>query len=1023
MFTRIKPIILILLSGLLYSRAADATVFVNTWENLDPINSGLRRMALLFSDNSLVSIAYAIGMAGLSIGALTYFGRISHGARSNPLSIFFPTLIGAVALAAVITPKDTVILFDRVTSQYSIVPDVPAPIATLMSWTSQLETKMIGMIDQSAPPGPPSMWSYSSTAGGANIDIILNLLQSGGEIQDSYFQHTIDMYISNCASWAIGAGALNTSDLKSGNIDLAQELAAAANPAIYTVTYSATNPNGISATCSTAWNSVIKPGLATGRSSPFIRLAEQACNSRGWPTRISSAGSSYGNDSNIPAFSSLLSNYRCLQLVGDMTQLFTGENTTPAVGTGPQASMNFARHVYLSKRMMKWADQGNVGALGSFNQITDSFGGLTMATQWMPAVRGALYGFMYALLPFAFMFSVTGVAFRALFYVLGGIAWLMIWNVMDAMATSFTLEYAYRAFQEVREHQLGLTALALAQPIAVKVMTAFAKMKIGSALFATSFMFIVFRFGGNALTAIASGFQNSSQSYGGDAERKNVAPVEQTAWRDALAKSDATQFAAKSVGGFGNLATSYSVSSGASAIEGSTEASLMGGTSQAAQAIGHSRAASQSGTAAAVQEMGVGAAADGFHGNSRMSLDQGRGTLDALQSTPDADQHVIDAASYNTGHTMGTGETARDLGANGVTVSDNGSPNRQSPAANAGAQVGRVSTTRSIAAADMATLLSSITHEREGSDALRAMFSAREGAQVTVPLSGDEMSAVFSEQGAPSGMTSSDRAFAQEHGGNLTFSVSGSSGGARIVGMSFSRNDGSQINQSSVNDRSANVRQGINTDGMAAAQSDAGIAAMGKQVFQQAMAAVGSDGQVNTGRLQAAMETYTGFLEGQLGIDTNARVTEFGSGGASGEMGFSSGAGSRGLGASGNIGYRGGDTRQENANVSGRGSLAFTQEQAQEIAAAVNAHAHGDPVAARAMLTQGLEQDFRPAAEKWVAGMRGQAELSADYQANDLSQNQAMWQKARELGSRMMESFHETGEETEHMVDMANGQR
>jgi len=1004
----------VLLGTILYSRTADAAVLVNTWENFDPIYSGLKRMALLFSDNSLVSVAYAIGMAGLSIGALTYFGRLAQGSRSNPLAIFFPTLIGAIALAAVITPKNTVILYDRVTGQYGVVPDVPAPVATLMSWTSQLESKMISMIDQSAPPGPPSMWNYSATAGGANIDIIMRLLQSGGEITDSYFQRSVDMYISNCAFWAIGSGALNTSDLKSGNIDLAQSLAVAANPGIYTVVYSDTNPQGVSATCSDAWNNVIQPGLSTGRQSGFVRLAYEACNSRGWPTQISSAESAYGNDSNIPSFSSYISNYRCLQLIGNMSQLFTGENTTPAVGTGYQAASKLARHVYLSKRMMKWADEGNVGALGSFNQITDTFGGLTMVSQWMPAVRGALYGFMYALLPFAFMFSVTGVAFRALFYVLGGIAWLMIWNVMDAMATSFTLEYAYRAFQEVREHQLGLSALAIAQPIGVKVMTAFARMKIGSALFATSFMFIVFRFGGNALTAIASGFQNTSQSYGSDAERKNTAPVEQTAWRDALARSDATQFAASSVGGWGNLSQAYSVQSGSAAIGSLGAAQQMGGVENAANGIGHANTARSVGSARAVELAGGTApAAEGFAGQTASANLQGQGAAHALASggTRVAD-NLQSAGELQLGETAGAGDRAETFG-EPETI---------------GEATGAWNMTQRFAGAEMANVAASIGYSGS-SDPLLAFSEGQAGANVSLPVTGDQARQFFSQYGTPQGMTAAQQNVAEHEGGVINFSTSPIVDGASMVMASFRRNESSSIDTSGTTNAGQSVSAGVRTDGQAAAMSDAGISANAQRTAALLNDAVDEDtGQVNAGRLQAAMESYTQFLESELGVKSSASASESTAGGPQGgvNLGGSLGGGSKGSGGkSGSIsvggGYSGNDIRRESGGGEGRGSLSFTADEAAEIAHAINGHAQGDPVAARMMLHSSFDSEFIPDANKWVAGIRQGVELSAKEQTGDIAHgNLTAWQKAREINEKWGESFDKTFKDLDTLVDNAN---
>ncbi len=263
-------------------------------------------------------------------------------------------------------------------------------------------------------------------------------------------------------------------------------------------------------------------------------------------------------------------------------------------------------------------------------------------------------------------------------------------------------------------------------------------------------------------------------------------------------------------------------------------------------------------------------------------------------------------------------------------------------------------------------------------------------------------------------------AFAQTHGGNLTFSVSSGSGGAEIVGLSYSRNDSSRIDMSSTNDRSATARAGVNTDGMAAANSDAGVAAMVSRMMRAIDSAVGDNGSVDEKKVQAGLEMMAEFAERSFGVQSIASTQETGGAGFGADASVGGGApkGSR-VSVKGSVGGNMKDARTESGDVKGRGSLELTHELAEKLASDVNSYAH-DAQEARAMLREGLVSEAMPAIRKWAEGLAGQQELAAGHQAGELADGISNWQELREMKERFSDSMDEMWSALQNVAKAGN---
>ncbi len=989
-------IMLVALPG--WAAAASTGTYIIVYDNLDPIYEGIRRMALMFSDQQIVSTAYAIGMAGLAVGALNFLARVAGGASASPVSFLFPFVLGAAVLAAVIVPKKDLIVFDVAQFRFEAVGDVPAPLATLMNWVSQAESLMINIIDRSAPPGPAQLWTYRYNANGAVIDIMLRALLEAPNLQDQYLNRSVQKYYEDCVTAALdwpGTG-LDRNTLLSGNMDLMNELGKAALHAVPTVYYTATNPNGNVVSCNQAWTSLSQDLNAPGTLNAFSNMVLRACAAHGWRTSArdnNSAGSGsytggfWGNLSGLN-----YSDQQCLGMFGQSVKLVVGENAPTPFPANMAGAPQFMRHMYLTRQLAEWVESGNSTQLSNYYQILDKIGGTLNANEWVPVIRGAMYGVAYSLFPFALLFAVTGVAVRALFWVLGMVGWLMMWNVMDALTLSFMTEYAMRLFVSAQANQTGLLGMMLAGDSAVKAMVGFADVRIMSMLFATSFMYVVFRFGGLAAAQIANSVAASAQKTGAEAMRKTADPAGHAQMLEALAQSDATAFKMAS-GGYQGLSTAAQFTSGVTQATALKTVRAAGGLPEAVDGASDAAAADAAGRIDAVRQAGFEATRAGA--NVRASGQAGQGA---------------EALRQSGGTPAGVSGLGQELG--GFALQS------QSARMNA------------LGAAASALGMST-----------QQLLNSMEGSNLSVAMSGEQMNRFLdSPAGQRIKMTPQMEQSLRQNGGVVNFAMGDSGGGvfSGPVSMSISQKSSSSVDGSATHntgttiDNSVQSRSGFEGNNQMAYHNPEAVAAGLRQLagdFAQAAAASAQSG--NWRPLMGAMQQYMEFFSGAAGVEFTAVVQETGDGGLRADAGVSGDYGIRGStqiggkGAStvkrggggsisGSVNYGGMDTRREYAVGKGDGAYAELQQWAQNAT-----HGLQEWVAEGNDLNAGIRAElgkFMGEGIDWVESRVGQVASASEHQAGALD-HRAAWQVVRDAAAHPAETLERAGQWVREQAD------
>ncbi|MEO0275119.1 MAG: conjugal transfer protein TraG N-terminal domain-containing protein, partial [candidate division WOR-3 bacterium] len=163
--------------------------------------------------------------------------------------------------------------------------------------------------------------------------------------------------------------------------------------------------------------------------------------------------------------------------------------------------------------------QANIGSYIATAKTTGSFIGLGVhANAWIPELKEALQALVVAISPFVLLFVVTPFAGRALSLVVGFFLWLLVWGVIDAVVHSFGMTIAkstgkYLATGAMGEG-FGVYAAAILPNVTAKIYAIFGALRWSGLALASVMTTMLVRFGGAALTMVASQIASSPQASG-----------------------------------------------------------------------------------------------------------------------------------------------------------------------------------------------------------------------------------------------------------------------------------------------------------------------------------------------------------------------------------------------------------------------------------------------------------------------------------------------------------------------------
>ncbi|NKE70173.1 conjugal transfer protein TraG N-terminal domain-containing protein [Candidatus Manganitrophus noduliformans] len=444
-----------------------------TYNGFNAVVSAFTKIALIFSDADYKGLFFTVIVLGILMGGVVVYFLALSGARVTPLSWTWPVGIGITLYLALVLPKGTLHIYDPVKNQYQPVGGIPDGLVALIGALNKVERGLIDIVSNAADPV-----GYQQQAGGVGFDMLLNIQSKGVLLSDQYIHLSLRKYVEDCLYFEVArpGTTLTINDL-ANNADFIPLFRKGASPAIYTTFYEDAKPEGRTLKCSEAM-----PAIEAKITNPslFENTSQARCADAGF-------------DPSIP------SEYN--QCKGTFTSLVNW--VQGAVFDATQIYRQNAMAQSLSSVAQLASPDTAIAVLAGRDTGTSLLSTGVVANEWIPIIRAVITAIAIGLLPFLVIFIPTPLFGKAVTLIAGFFIWLTAWGVTDAIAHQFAIDYAVKAFAEVRQYQLGLTAISTFGTASLKTLAAFGAIRWSGLMLATVITTMLVRFGGHALSMLA----------------------------------------------------------------------------------------------------------------------------------------------------------------------------------------------------------------------------------------------------------------------------------------------------------------------------------------------------------------------------------------------------------------------------------------------------------------------------------------------------------------------------------------
>ncbi|MBU0944742.1 MAG: conjugal transfer protein TraG N-terminal domain-containing protein [Proteobacteria bacterium] len=458
-----------------------------TYGGFNPITQAFTKIALIFSDSGYQGLLFVVTVLGLLAAACGWLARAATGARIIPLVWAVPVLVGAVMYLALFVPKGNITVYDPVLNRFQTIGDIPDAVVFTAGFLNRIEKGMVDIIDTAAAPDA----AYQTNAGGIGFKVLESV--KGSSPKNNFVRISMIRYIKDCVTFELlrPGTTLSLDDLRNTTTDFLPDLGQAVNPAVYTVYYDSTTPEGSAVTCTEAWNR-LQPIYANPTN--YDEAIKKVCSK------------AYFDPSNPVELNT------CKALLTSTLNFTTGAMVTPEKIIQQRQIAEILYNFY-------YQDDYETAVLMESNRKITSTGlgiGLTM-NEWIPIMRAIMTAIAIGVIPFLVLFLPTPVVGKAASVMFGFFVFLTTWGITDAVIHGAAMDYASYAFEDMRQSNLGVYAMAAFPTISLKLLAMFGVIRSAGIMLASFFSMMLIRFGGHALAMLAGNLSRIAQSAGAQA--------------------------------------------------------------------------------------------------------------------------------------------------------------------------------------------------------------------------------------------------------------------------------------------------------------------------------------------------------------------------------------------------------------------------------------------------------------------------------------------------------------------------
>lgn len=510
---------LLLLAALIVAASLPSAAFAldmdfYTYDGFTETVNAFKRISLVFANNEYTTLFAVAVVLGLLLGGLFTVGKgiinFQQSATGLSLAWLMTTLIGVAVFKALITPTGTVHVYDPVRNAYEAVPGVPDLIVLAAGMTNKAERVVQQIVDASAAH------PYGTEGMGVGFELLLNATTDKTFSSDYYLQKSIRQYFKDCSKLALvlPSYAVDLADIKSGTDDLRIQLAAMKSPAMFTTMFSAgAGKAGAVMSCQDAYDNELAPVL--NAAPTFDEHLNSVCTKSGFDISVAAQKSA------------------CETKIQGMNLNIFGSAAAPPT----QLLRNVVISNAIASVMLDENPDAGIRALTNRSMVNNGLGIAVSANEWMPKIRASVTAIVLGLIPILALFIVTPLFPMALKLIVALLGWLMLWGVMDVILAQIATDQAYDAVDEIKRHNMGLSAIFLAPESATQALSLFGKAR-GMGITISAFIAaMLFKMSPYGLASLAGNWSGHADSAGSDAASRSQSPVESMNHLNSLASA------------------------------------------------------------------------------------------------------------------------------------------------------------------------------------------------------------------------------------------------------------------------------------------------------------------------------------------------------------------------------------------------------------------------------------------------------------------------------------------------------
>jgi hypothetical protein len=488
----ITPLVLVALAP--SSVYANVTMEYYTYGGFGPITSALNKISLIFSASAYQGLFFSAAVLGMFTAGMMVMLKSLAGAKGSIGGWAFSVVTGVVLYLALIVPKGSLVVYDPVMNQTQTIGNIPDGIVMISGLLNKVERGMVDLVSNTADPV-----GYQATAGGSNFDILNNLSSKGVLLTDQYLNTSLQNYVVDCVFFEMQRPG-TTLDMNSltNNPDFLPIFQAAASPAIYTTYFDSANESGFPETCNLAWTDIQK---AITDPSQYTGSINARCADAGYdptiPSELTACQSAISNTVNWLEAAS----YSATDVFRQF--LIAQSISNAATSASPDTAMQM---------------------LATKNAATGMMGTAVMANQWIPVIKALMVSVAFCMVPLLALFIPTPIFPKALGATVGFFLWITIWGIVDAILHQFAIDYASTVATQIKEYQLGVTAVMNFSTFATKTLAAFGMIRWAGLILSTVIVGMLVKFGGAAMAQLAGSVTGHVQGAGSQAGHQIITP-------------------------------------------------------------------------------------------------------------------------------------------------------------------------------------------------------------------------------------------------------------------------------------------------------------------------------------------------------------------------------------------------------------------------------------------------------------------------------------------------------------------